>query len=202
VSPATSTILLGDSVQLHAYVEGLGTGNEGVRWSSSSAAFTVSNTGLVVAKCYPGGTTTVVATSLADTTVAGAATIIAAPLTQPAANISAVYQAGTGQPAALDRVTDSISVVATLAPSVVPCYALTEADLVVHRAAGDTVVARLPLDTLATKPFSIGLMFHSDATVNGVPVFPNGDYAARIDALASGPVPPQRSSTVNFTVHN
>ena len=202
VSPASSTILLGDSVQLHASVEGLGTGNQGVRWSTSSTAFTVSNTGLVVAKCYPGGTATVVATSLADTTVAGAGTVIADPLALPAASISGVYQAGTGEPAALDRVTDSINVVATLAPSVVPCYALTEADLVVHRAAGDTVVARLPLDTLATKPFSVGLMFRSDAKVNGVPVFPNGDYAVRIDALTSGQLPSQQSSTINLTVHN
>jgi hypothetical protein len=206
VAPSSVAIGLGSSVQLHAYVEGVVNGSQSVRWSlappSNADVFAVSDSGLVSATCYPGGTATVVATSLADTTVAGAATVIAVPPGLSAVNLLAVNQAGTGKAATIDAVTDSIDVVTAIDPGVVPCYAVTEAELVIHRTAGDTVVARLPLDTLATAPYVIGLVFHSDATANGVPLFPNGAYSMHVAGVVSGPFAPQASSTINFTIAN
>jgi hypothetical protein len=207
VSPAAVSMVIGDSVRLHAYVEGFTTtagASQAVRWSVTpdSGQFTVSDSGVVTARCYPGGTAAVVATSVWDSTVAGAATVTAMSTLQSVVSLQTITAAATGQPADLNHITGTVNVVANIATSALPCYAATRADLVIRRAGNDTVVASLPLDSLASTHYQATLAFHSDAGVNGAPAFPNGAYAVRVVVAMTGGLPPQASSTINFTIAN
>ncbi len=192
--PLTATVL--DSA-------GVPTANQAVTWSitPSDGPISVSDSGVVFA-CYPGGTAIVTARSVQDTVVAGTDTLVAVSDLLPAISMTAIDQALTGAPAHLDSVTDSIAVLGNAAPSTVPCRGLTEVDLVLRRASGDTVIDRVIMDSTSRTSSVVRLVFHSDATVAGAPVFPNGDYALRLDVHITGMLAPQPSITINITIRN
>ncbi|HEU4990480.1 MAG TPA: hypothetical protein VFT41_11900 [Gemmatimonadaceae bacterium] len=206
VVPSSLNLLLGDSVQLAAFVEdSVGSTNtsQSVTWSvdPSDSPIHVSATGYVHA-CYPGGTAHVIATSVAAPTISGTSTVLAASTLLSPVNLWAIQDSATGAAANLNALAGTVNVLATVSQHPVPCYAVTEADLVIHRQAGDTIVARVPLDTTATDTRTITLPFQTAAAVNGAPAFPNGDYAIRVIAVISGPNAPAPSSTINVSVKN
>ncbi len=151
--------------------------------------------------CYPGGTATVVARSVADTSLFGTAQAIVTSTLEATVSIASIVDAGTGQPARLDSLTDSVHVVININLSQLPCVSASEADLVIARPQGDTIVDRVALDSAGTVIRKATLTFHSDAKIGGVPQFPNGQYTMAVEMpLSSGPV--QRSSTMSFTIKN
>lgn len=206
VTPASAAMGYGVHVQFHAVVEdsaGALTSDQAVGWSLTPASTTISidDSGVVTAACYPGGMATVVARSVADSSLTGAAQVIVAPTTAATVSIATVSDAATGGPANLDSLTDSVRVTTSVSHAQIPCVIVREADLVIHRPAGDTIVDRMPLDTMATAVQQVTLTFYSDAKAGGVAQFPNGAYAMYVD-VRSGNWPAMRSSTINFTVHN
>lgn len=182
---------------------GVPTANQAVMWSivPSDGPISVSDSGVVLA-CYPGGTAIVTARSVQDTAIAGTVTVVAVSDLLPPITIVEIDQASTGAYAKLDSATDSIAVLGNAAPSTVPCHGLTDIDLVLHRASGDTVIDRVAMDSTRTTSSVVRLVLHSDATINGAPVFPNGGYALRLDAHITGILAPAPSATINITIRN
>jgi hypothetical protein len=204
VMPNDVGFTIGDSIQLAAVVtDSAGTVgvDQRVHWTVEppSAAFTITDSGLVVGHC-PGGTATIHATSRVDTTVFGTAHVVTLPQLSNL-SIAGIYQAGTGQPAHLDSVNDSIRVTGNVAPIRGSCSLVSEVDLVLHRSSGDTVVDRATLDSTAASAV-VQLTLHSAAQWNGASIFPNGDYAVYMNSVYTGTGAPPRSSTINFTIAN
>lgn len=207
VTPASVAMGFGVHVQFHAVVAdsaGALTRDQAVEWSLTPPSTTISidDSGVVTDACYPGGMATVVARSMADSSLTGTAQVIVAPTTAATVSISAVNDAATGGPANLDSLTDSVRVTTSVSTAQLPCVIVREADLVIHRPAGDTIVDRMPLDTVATAGQQVTLTFHSDAKAGGVAHFPNGAYAMYVEVPPSGGWPTMRSSTINFTIRN
>lgn len=75
VYPTAVTINAGDYAQMSATVKGSPYVNSQVTWSSSNPKITVSATGLVHAEADATGSATITATSVADTTKSGTATV-------------------------------------------------------------------------------------------------------------------------------
>ncbi|MDE3173068.1 MAG: hypothetical protein KGN74_08350 [Gemmatimonadota bacterium] len=206
VTPASVSLGFGVPYQFHAVVEdsaGAPTRDQAVQWSlsPSSATIAITDSGVVTGTCYPGGMATVVARSAADSTVFGTAQAFVVS-TWTGVSIASVVDAGTGQPANLDSVTDSVRVETSVARPAPPCLSPYELDLVVHRAAGDTTVDRVAVDSTSLPSGPVALTFHSDAKVGGVAQFPNGQYALRTVLLLNGGSPPVPSSTMNFAIKN
>ncbi len=207
VTPASITMGLGTQVQFHAIVVDSGgspTLNQSVVWSVSPSPgpVAISDSGVVTDECYPTTNVTVVARSVADTLVGGTAQILAVTTALPGISISAIDDAATGAPANLDSLTDSVRVVVNLDQGNLPCVAAQELDLLVHRAAGDTVVDRVAFESTTPPSGSVTLTFHSDAKVGGVAQFPNGQYSMQADLIFGAGSSPQPSSTFNFTIKN
>jgi len=207
VSPASAAMGYGVHFQFHAVVEdsaGALTGDQTVDWSLTPPSTTISidDSGVVTDACYPGGMATVVARSVADSSLTGTAQVIVAPTTAATVSIATINDAATGGPADLDSLTDSVRVTTNVSTAQVPCVIVREADLVIHRPAGDTIVDRMPLDTVATAGQTVTLTFHSDAKAEGVAQFPNGSYAMHVEVPLPGGRPTMRSSTINFTIRN
>jgi hypothetical protein len=206
VTPAFVSMGFGVPVRFSAAVldsAGTLTADQAVTWRvlPASGPATISDSGVVTWSCYPGGTARVIAASLADTTVADTAQAVVA-LAGTAQSISSIADAATGQPASLDSLTDSVRVTLGADPSQYPCAGFREADLVVARAAGDTIVDRVPLDSTSATRQTVALIFHSGAAVGGVPQFPNGPYAMYVTLQLTGNLAPVRSSGISFTIDN
>lgn len=75
VTPAAATLSVGGSVQLSAEVVTTGFANKGVTWASNNENVTVAYDGTVTVKDGATGTATITATSVADATKSGTATI-------------------------------------------------------------------------------------------------------------------------------
>ncbi|HEY5219861.1 MAG TPA: hypothetical protein VIJ16_08625, partial [Gemmatimonadaceae bacterium] len=145
VSPNQVAFSPGTNLQMIAIVQGSGDVLQTVRWSLAPAGgpMAMSADG-VVSSCYPGGHVTVTATSMQDTTVSGTADGTAATAGTGLPSVSSVTIDGSDTPARLDSVTGSVDVISTLAAAQVVCYLPSEVWLVIHGAAGDTVVAVQP----------------------------------------------------------
>jgi hypothetical protein len=206
ITPTQWTGGVGDSIRLAAVVSdsagGVGV-SQSVRWSiePSAGALAISDSGEVTSHCN-GGTSTVTARSTVDTTVLGTA-VVSAALPFTLTQITSIVQTGSGQPANLSAVTDSITVSGTGGPIHTPCSTLTAYNLVVHSTAGDTVVATAPIDTTSTAlGVTFSMVFHTDAKVSGAPRFPDGAYSLFVRAVRTGTVMPERTNSAVFTITN
>ncbi len=207
VTPASVTVAPGASTEFSALVEdsaGASAVDQAVHWSLTppSAAIAISDSGTITPSCNAAGTWTVVATSAVDSAVSGMAQVVVPAMSAVGVSIASIVEAVTGQPANLDSVTDSLQITTGAIHAIAPCQVAREADLVVSRPEGDTVVDRVPLDTTAAADQFATLTFHSDAKVGGVAQFPNGQYAMAVDLILAASATPAQSSTIQFTVKN
>ncbi|HVA58599.1 MAG TPA: Ig-like domain-containing protein [Gemmatimonadaceae bacterium] len=201
VAPGQLNVISDAPVQFTAMVIGTGNVSQAVRWSVQPPnAATVTADGLVTV-CFPASKFTVVATSLQDTTVSGLASVLAVS-TLPGISIASITRSGTTTPATTDSIAGSVDIGATFNASGFACHAPTEADLIVTRAAGDTVVARQTFGAGVAGPQQVLLTFRSADSTAGHPAFPNGPYQMHVGLLLTGLATPVPSSTFNITVRN
>lgn len=201
VAPSQLNVTSYAPVQFTATVIGTGNVSQAVRWSVQPPnAATVTADGLVTV-CYPLGKFTVVATSLQDTTIAGSASVLAVS-TLSSINIVSITRSGTTTPVSTDSIAGSVDIGATFNAGDFACHAPAEADLIVTRAAGDTVVARQTFGAGVAGPQQVLLTFRSADSTAGHPAFPNGPYQMHVGLLLTGLATPVPSSTFNITVRN
>jgi len=160
IAPSSAAMNVGDTITLVATLPlALRTTNRGVTWTVANIAVaTVDARGAVTA--VGGGTTTVVATSVADPSVKGAASItVGSILIGP--EISTISQ--DGKPAVLSNVSGTLDVVVDL-PGGIPTYSTV--GLLLVCGATETVVATKTVATTVSAQ-SISLSFNTAAYKNG-----------------------------------
>ena len=161
ITPFSASLIVGDTITLTATLPvALRTTNRSVTWTAANIAVaTVDARGVVTA--IGGGTTTIVATSVADPSVKGAATItVGSILLGP--YISAISQ--DGKPAVLSNVSGTLDVVVNL-PGGLPTYSTLA--LLLSCGGTDTVVATQTVATTVSAQ-SITLTFNTAAYKNGL----------------------------------
>ena len=208
VSPASVSLKIGETVQLVASVDADAGLARTVTWKSGdSNKATVSSAGLVTA--VASGTVAISATSTADNTVAGAATIIVAPVTAATISINSINANGTGLPANLGAVAGQLDVILNVDQGT---QTVTALNLIVHNNTTntDTTVATYSFTSANKAPVSaaaapITMSFNTAAfnASTGAVSFVNGSYSIKAQAVVAGssgqsPV----SSTINYTVNN
>lgn len=201
VAPGQLNVIADAPVQFTATVIGTGNVSQAVRWSvQPPSAATVTADGLVTV-CYPFSKFTVIATSLQDTTVSGSASVLAVS-DLPGITIASITRTGTTTPVSTDSIVGSVDVGLTFNASDFACHAPAEADLIVTRAAGDTVVARQTFGAGVAGPQQVLVTFRSADSTAGHPAFPNGPYQMHVGLVLTGLIAPLPSSTFNITVRN
>jgi hypothetical protein len=132
-----------------------------VRWTSQNTAVATVNTTTGELTAIGGGTTNIIATSVADSSVKGAAAITVGSIGSVVV-IKAINQ--DGKPAVLSNISGTIDVVATL-PAGPPGY--SAAGLLLNCGGTDTVVANQSLTATVSVEQSITLSFNTAAFKNG-----------------------------------
>jgi hypothetical protein len=214
VTPASVAMVIGQTgVTLVAQVNADAGLARTVTWASTNAAVaTVSSAGVVTA--VASGTAVITATSTADPTVAGAASIIVAPVTLASVSIASVNQttpAGS-VPANLAAVAGQLDVTLNVDPGT---QNVTTVNLIVHNNATntDTTVASetgLSLSRVHTVGAasgvvsSITLSFNTAAftAATGAVSFRNGSYALKAALVITGSSGLTVSNSLNYTVVN
>jgi hypothetical protein len=205
---------VGDKVTLAASVDAdAGVTNRTVTWTSSNTAVaTVDGTGLVTA--VNGGTATVVAKSVADPTVSGAAVV------QVAANVPATVTIGqinqtvcvvgggcTSVPATLSNVANQLDVTLNVDAGT---QTLAGVDLIMNCGGADTVVASQNLGSTDKAPIAaedasapVTLSFNTAAfnATNGQVAFKNGACTLKARARTAAGTQTASSST-SLTLNN
>ncbi len=203
VSPSAVSMQCGQTVQLLAAVT-TNTGiNRSVLWSSSNAGVAgVDSTGLVHALGI--GTATVTATSLADSRKAGSAGIIVATISVPVITTSMVIEAGTGQPANLNAITDSIDVTYNLRDPGCLGGALPWVSLTASISNGqDSLTTTVPVPSSSTSLTQVTVRLNTAAKkADGTPVLHNGSYTLTGVLLGSNGSTYRSANTVTLTVAN
>ncbi|MHB1862789.1 MAG: Ig-like domain-containing protein [Gemmatimonadaceae bacterium] len=202
VAPGQLNVISDAPVQFTATVIGSSNVSQAVRWSVQPPnAATVTADGLVTV-CYPPGVKfTVIATSLQDTTIAGSASVLAVS-TLSSFSIVSITRSGTTAPVSTDSIAGAVDIGAAFNAGDFTCHAPAEADLIVTRTAGDTVVARQTFGAGVAGPQQVLLTFRSADSTAGHPAFPNGPYRMHVGLLLTGLTAPVPSSTFNITVRN
>jgi hypothetical protein len=162
ITPPSATLNVGDRLTLLATViAGAAQTNRSVRWTTANAtvATVSSTTGEVAA--IGGGTTNIVATSVADSTIKAAAAITVGSF-GPTPSIAAINQ--DGKAADLSNVSGRIDVIVSI-PAYPPSY--SRFDLVINCAGADTVVATQAVAATVSAEQSITLSFNTVAFKNG-----------------------------------
>ena len=186
VDPSNLVMSSGAKVSLSATVAaGPDQGNRRVRWASRNPSVaTVDEGGLVSA--LAGGNTTITATSLADTTVAGAAAVTVVSF-GPTVTVAAINHNGAA--ADLGNASGTLDVIVNVDGS---SPLISRADLVLNSAGADTVVASF--QPSAATPGPVTLSFNSAG-------LHNGQWTLRVRvSLTSGAS--TVSSTSLITIHN
>ena len=213
VSPNSVSLKVGDKVTLAASVDAdAGVTNRGVTWSSSSATVaTVDANGTVTA--VAGGTATIIAKSVADPTVQGAAVVQVAATVAATVTIGQINQtvcvpngACTSIPANLSNVANQLDVTLNVDPGT---QTLAGVDLIMNCGGADTVVATQNLGSASLAPAAeesnapVTLSFNTAAftAATGAVAFKNG--ACTIKGRARTSTGTQTaSSTTSLTLNN
>ncbi|HEX8944117.1 MAG TPA: Ig-like domain-containing protein, partial [Gemmatimonadaceae bacterium] len=182
VSPPTATLNVGDKILLVATVTaGPGQTNRNVVWTTGNAAVaTVDANGNVTA--VGGGTTSIVATSSANSNVKGAAAITVGAVVQPTVTISTINQttAAGSVPATLSNVAGQLDVTLNVDAGT---QKLSKVDLIMNCGGADTVVATQSIASGDVAPLAaeassspVTLSFNTGAfnATNGSVAFKNG----------------------------
>ncbi len=136
VTPSQVNLNVGQTVQLFANVTADSGLARTVTWSSNATSIaTVDNNGLVTAKAA--GTAVIVATSTADPTKQGSASITVQAVTQPTIQLASITNAA-GQPVTLNNVSGQINVTLNVDAGGATNY---KVDLLMNCGNGDVVVA-------------------------------------------------------------
>jgi hypothetical protein len=64
------------------------------------------------------------------------------------------------------------------------------------------IVDSVPLDSTSASDTLVQLVPHTDAVASGAPVFPNGEYTARLQVHITGMSTPEPSSGIGLTIRN
>lgn len=201
VSPSDVPLVPGEVAQLVATVTGEPGNDQRVRWSLIGSPYIFVSASGMVTGCWPGGHATVLATSLVDARNAGAADVVVATTAQSIVSFSSISYSPSGVTAHLDSIAGAITVAANFAQPQFSCYAAAELDLVLTSARGDTVVGRQLFPTAPSAPVTLPFAFNSAATQGGQPLFPNGSYLLRLDAVFPGTTT-VASNTLALTLRN
>ena len=194
VSPPSANLNVGDKVTFTAVVTGgAGLTNRGVTWSSSTptVASVDATTGVVTA--VAGGTTSIIATSSANSQIKGAAAVTVAAAVQPTVTIGQINQTipGTGSvPATLSNVFGQLDVTVNVDAGT---QKLSEVQLLMNCGGADTIVARQPIATGDKAPIDaeaasapVTLSFNTAAfSPNGQVAFKNGVCSLKAKAITS-----------------
>lgn len=189
ITPSSATLNVGEKLTLIAtVVAGAAQTNRTVRWASQNAAVATVNATTGEVSAIGGGTTGVIAISVADSSVKGVASItVGSILLGPA--ISTISQ--DGKPAVLSNISGKIDVVVNL-PAGPPGY--SAAGLLLNCGGTDTVVATQSLTGTVSVEQSITLSFNTAA-------FKNGPCLLKAQATtSSGAI--VRSSATPITLNN
>jgi hypothetical protein len=193
VTPPSATLNVGDKITLVATVTGgKDLTNRTVTWTSSnSAVATVDANGLVTAT--GGGTTSIIATSAANTAVKGAAAITVGAVVQPTVEISTINQttAAGSVPATLSNIAGQLDVTLNVDPGT---QKLSKVNLIMNCGGADTVVATQTVGSADVAPLSaeestapITLSFNTAAfnATNGTVAFKNGACTLKASAVTT-----------------
>ena len=176
VSPASVSLMVHTTAQITA-TDRI-TPNSAWRWTSrdTTIAF-VTQTGIVTA--LRGGTTSVIATEVRDTSMRASAIVtVSSVVTDSKFDpiLTSISDVATGRPTNLSALSGSVAVGVQIgwptAGSIGP------AQLVVRRSSGDTVVASVNAPTQPSGDLWTGSLVWNTAarTSAGTPAFPNGSY--------------------------
>jgi hypothetical protein len=193
VSPPSANLNVGDKITLVATVTGgAGLTNRNVTWSTGNAAVaTVDANGQVTA--VGGGTTSIIATSAANTAVKGAAAITVGAVVQPTVEISTINQttAAGSVPATLSNIAGQLDVTLNVDPGT---QKLSKVNLIMNCGGADTVVATQTVASGDVAPLSaeestapITLSFNTAAfnAANGTVAFKNGACTLKASAVTT-----------------
>ncbi len=204
VTPNAVSLLCGQAVTLVASVTANAGVNRVVQWRALNALVAnVDSTGLVHAGGP--GVASILAVSVADPTKAGVATVTVAGNLLPSITISQVVEAGTGQPANLDAITDSIDVTFNLNDGGCLDGALPWVSVTAHLSNGqDSVTTAVPVPTPgATSAQQVKVRLNTASKrPDGTPVLHNGTYALTGVLLGSDGAMFRSANTVQLTVAN
>jgi len=193
VSPPSANLNVGDKITLVATVTGgKDLTNRTVTWKSGNTAVaTVDASGQVTAA--GGGTTSIIATSAANTSIQGAAAITVGAVVQPTVEISTINQTtGAGSvPATLSNIAGQLDVTLNVDPGT---QKLSKVNLIMNCGGADTVVATQSVANGDVAPLSaeestapITLSFNTAAfnAANGTVAFKNGACSLKASAVTT-----------------
>jgi hypothetical protein len=211
VTPASVSLSIGQNVTLVAQVNADAGLARTVTWASTNAAVaTVSSAGVVQA--VASGTAVITATSTADPTVAGAASIIVAPITLASVSIASInVTTGAGSvPANLAAVAGQVNVTLNVDPGT---QNVTTVNLITNNGVRDTIVASetgLSLSRVHTVGNASGVVSSIQLSFNtanfnpatGAVSFPNGPETMKASLAITGASGLTVSNTLTYTLAN
>jgi hypothetical protein len=200
---AEMTIGVGASPRFRARVSGgLGV-SQAVRWTSSAPTIAdVSNDG-VVTTCYPGGSATITAQSVADPSKTAAVRLLVNPLGIGWISINAPRRSGTDVIVPFDSLSGTVDVPVGLSPEgVLPCRAVERVELRIRGAALDSVVARIPLNPPATRVTFVRATIETASTFAGRRLLPNGSYVLSAAVFVTGLAQPVLAPEIPIMIRN
>ncbi len=203
VSPSAVGLTCDQTVRLLAIVTANAGVSRSVLWASSNAGVAgVDSNGLVHA--LGPGTATVTATSVADPRKAGSAGITVAVITVPVITTAMVIEAGTGQPANLNAITDSIDVTYNLRDPGCLGGALPWVSLTASITNGqDSLTTTVPVPSSSTSISQVTVRLNTAAKkADGTPVLHNGSYTLTGVLLGSNGSTYRSANAVTLTVAN
>ncbi len=202
VTPRYVSLFCQDSVRLAATVTGKAGVSQSVTWVSFNPdAVEIDSTGLVHA--WIAGLTTILASSVADPTKAGLATVTVPAQLPPSVTISPVVEAATGQAPDFNVFTDSIDVTfnvdwATCGRGVLP-WTVTA----ILTNGQDSLTAAMPVPMGPTGMVRVKVRLNTAAKrADGTPVLHNGTYTLSGRLVGSNGFKLNSSNTVTLTVAN
>ncbi|MBC8086182.1 MAG: Ig-like domain-containing protein [Phycisphaerae bacterium] len=191
ISPASVTLIPGQTQGVSATVTADAGANRNVSYSSSSPNIaTVSAQGLVTAVSV--GSATITARSVVDTSVRTSVPITVRPVAPARVSIQAITSRGTGIPVDLQNVFGQVDVLINVEPGEGP---LSRVDLVVTNNGRDTVVASQLFTASQSQALFAEAVNRHDARLADGSVSPAGDVAK----LAAVIVQSFRSDAFNST---
>jgi hypothetical protein len=162
ITPPSATLNVGDKLTLIATViAGAGQTNRTVRWASQNTAVATVNATTGEVTAIGGGTTSIIATSVADSSIKTAASITVGSIGQ-VVTIMTINQ--DGKAAVLSNISGTIDVIVSI-PAAPPTYVTL--NLLLNCGGTDTVVATQSLSTTVSVEQLVTLSFNTASFKNG-----------------------------------
>jgi hypothetical protein len=204
VSPPSASLNVGDKITLVATVTANGNPNRSVTWSTGNAAVaTVDANGQVTAT--GGGTTSIIATSVSNTAVKGAAAITVGAVVQPTVTVASITQGNIT--AQLGNIAGQLDVTVNVDAGT---QKVSKVDLIVNCGGADTVVATQTIGAGDVAPLgaeasasTVQMSFNTAAfnAANGTVAFKNGACTLKARATTTSGIIVASNGTP-FTLNN